>query len=214
MLIRGLAVRMFSVGLMVLGTGVVSGQNYPDKSIRIVASERGAGNDLVARAIAQGLTPRLGQQVIVENLPGGTIGGETVRNAPPDGYTLFSAGTQFWIEPLLQKTPYDVVRDFAPITMATSAPFFLYVHPSVPANSVRELIALAKARPGELKYGSGGSGSANHLATELFKTMAGVNILRVPYSKGAATAVNALVADEVQLMFASVNLGAPHVKSG
>src|SRR4029077_12770353 len=117
--------------------------------------ERGAGNDLVARAVAQGLTPSLGQQVIVHNRMGGTQGGETVLNSPPDGYTLFSAGSQFWIEPLLRKTPYDIVKDFAPITLATSAPFFLYLHPSVPASSVRELIALAKARPGQLKYGSG-----------------------------------------------------------
>jgi tripartite-type tricarboxylate transporter receptor subunit TctC len=208
-----LVVRIFLIGLAILGAHVASAQTYPDKPIRVVASERGGGNDLAARAIAQGLAPRLGQSVVVDNLLGGTIGGETVLNAPPDGYTLLSAGSQFWIEPLLQKTPYDVVKNFTPITLATSAPFSLYVHPSVPAKSVSELIALAKSRPGELKYGSGGSGSANHLATELLKSMAGVNIVRVPY-KGAASAVIALVADEVQLMFISITLAAPHVKSG
>lgn len=188
-------------------------KNYPDKPIRIVAAQPKGGNDFSARVIAQGLTSRLGLPVLVDNLPGGRISAETVLEAPPDGYTLLSADNQSWIEPLLRKAPYDAARDFAPVIAAINAPFALYVHSSVPAESIAELIALAKASPGKLKYGSGGPGSSSHLATELLKSMAGIDILRVPYS-GIATAVSGLAAGEVQMLFASATAVAPHLRSG
>ena len=196
-----------------MGTGVVSGQNYPDKPIRIISSEKGADNDFAARIIAQGLESRHGQQVTVDNLAGGTGSAVAALAAPRDGYTLLSVGTQFWIEPLLHKTPYEPLRDFAPIMAMINSPFFLYVNPTVPANSVQELIALAQARPGELKYASGLIGAAGHLATELFKAKAGVDLTRAVY-KGGVSAINAVVSNEVQLIFASANVGAALAKAG
>ncbi len=196
-----------------MGADVESDHNYPNKPIRIISSELGADNDFVARIVAQGLESRFGQQVTVENRKGGTDGAVTALNAQRDGYTLLSVGTQFWIEPLLHKTPYDPLKDFMPIIRAINSPFFLFVHPSVPADSVRELIALAQAKPGELKYASGLTGAAGHLATELFKAKAGVNLTRVVY-KGGVSAINAVAANEVQLIFASANVGASYVKSG
>src|SRR5258706_12053329 len=144
-------VSTFSVGLMVLGTGVACGQNYPNKPIRIVTSNPGGTNDFTARVIAQGLTGPLGQPVIIDNRGGGSfISAEVVAKAPPDGYTLLSTDTSTWTSPLITKIPYDPVKDFSPITLMVTAPLFLVVHPSLPVKSVKELIALAKARPGEL----------------------------------------------------------------
>jgi tripartite-type tricarboxylate transporter receptor subunit TctC len=196
-----------------LTSGAALGDDYPVKPIRFVSSEPGGNIDFVARVLGQGLTSSMGQQVIIENRPSGIIAGQTVASATPDGYTLLIESSSFWVGPLLQKTPYDPVKDFSPITLPSNAPFFLFLHPSVPANSVKELIALAKAKPGELNYGSAGAGSSNHLATELFKMMAGVNIVRVPY-KGAGPAAIGLVANQVQLMFGSGPLGMSQVKAG
>ncbi len=204
---------MFSVGLMVLGGGLASGQTYPNKPIRIVTIEPGGGGDLAARLIAQGLSGSLGQQVLVDNRGGGVIAIEIVAKAPPDGYTLLLYGGTLWIGPLLQNVSWDPVRDFSPITLAVTFPNIVAVHPSLPVKSVRELIALAQARPGELNYSSGSIGASTHLAAELFKSMAGVNIVRVPY-KGGGPATIALVTGEVHLMFATVGLVTPHVKSG
>ena len=211
MLIPRFVAWMFPFGLMVLGAGVVSGQDYPNKPIRIVTGASGGGGDFASRLIGQGLTDRLGQQVVVDNR--GNIAGEIVSKAPPDGYTLLVEGASFWIAPLLQKTPYDPVRDFAPITVAVSTPNILAVHPSVTANSVKELIALAKARPGALNYASGGTGGSAHLAGELLKAMAGVNIVHIPY-RGTGPAVTALIGGQVQLMLANAAAVTPHVKSG
>ena len=136
-----------------------------------------------------------------------------MSRASPDGYTLLVYSGTLWIQPLLEKTPYDVARDFAPITLLTSAPNLVVVHPSLPVRSIKELIALAKARPGELNYGSSASGSSTHVAAELFKAMADVNIVRVPY-KAAGQAINDLIGGQVQLMFGVVGSVAPHVKSG
>ncbi|MBI3939178.1 MAG: tripartite tricarboxylate transporter substrate binding protein [Betaproteobacteria bacterium] len=214
MMLPRFSVWIFSVGMMVLAAGVVSGQAYPNKPIRIVAPEAGGGGDFAARLIALGLSGSLGQQVIVENRGGasGIIAGRTVAKAPPDGYTLLFYGSIFWIGALLQDVPYDPVADFSPITLATSSPNILVVHPSLPVNSVKELIALAKARPGELNYAST-TGSTPHLAAELFKAMAGVNIVRIPY-KGAGPALNDLIGGQVQLMFPVAAAVTPHVKSG
>ncbi len=203
---------MFPLGMMVLGAGMVFGQNYPNKPIRIVASAAGGSGDFAARLIAQGLTGALGQQVVVDNR-GGIIPGEIVSKAPPDGYTLLIDAASFWIGPLLQETPYDPVKDFAPVTLTDSAPNVLVVNPSLPVKSVKELIALAKARPGELNYGSSSTGSTPHLAAELFNNMAGVKIVRVPF-KGSGPAVISLLGGQVQLMFATAGSVAPHVKSG
>ena len=202
------------VSAMVLGTGVVCGQDYPNRPIRIFTSEVAGGADAMARLFGEGIAGALGQQVIVENRPSGVIPVETVSKAKPDGYTVLVYGSTVWLLPLMRSNvPYDPVRDLAAISLATSAPNILVVHPSMPINSVKELIALAKAKPGELNYSSAGSGSAIHLAAELFKSMAGVNIVRVPY-KGTAPAINDLIAGFVQLSFPNVGIAAPHVKSG
>ncbi len=187
--------------------------DYPNKSVRIVTVAAGGGADSVARPIAQSLTGSLGQPVIVENRPT-IIAIETVARAPSDGYTLLVAGSTIWILPLLQSNlPWDPVRDFSPIALATASPLVLVVHPSVPVKSVKELIALAKAKPGMLNYAAGPNGSANHLTAELFKSMAAVNMVLVPY-KGAQPAIIDLISGQVQLLFASTGNASPHVKSG
>jgi tripartite-type tricarboxylate transporter receptor subunit TctC len=191
----------------------VSAQDYPSRPVRIVTSEVGGGNDVQARMIAQGLSIALNQQFIVENRPSGPIPGEIVSKSNPNGYTLLLFNNALWVGPLIQTTPYDPIRDFAPVTSVTRAVNLVVVHPSSPVKSVQELIALAKAKPGELNYGASGTGSSNHLAAELFKSMAGINIVRVNY-KGAGPALTALIAGEVQLMVPTAGAATPHVKAG
>jgi tripartite-type tricarboxylate transporter receptor subunit TctC len=198
------------------GAIVAMAQPYPARSIRIVTAEAGGGNDFAARLIVRGLGDSLGQQAVVDNRggAGGIIAAEIVARAPPDGYTLLVYASNIWIIPLLRKNvPYDMNRDFAPITWAARAPSTLVVHPSLPAKSVKDLIAIAKAQPGQLNYGSGGSGSTTHLAAELFKSMAKVSILRVSY-RGNAPAMNDLIAGHIHLMFATAGTVAPHTGSG
>lgn len=204
---------MFSLGMVASGAGPACGQDYPNKPIRIVTSEPGGGSDFTARVLAQGLTVSLGQQVIVDNRAGTIAAAQIMTKAAADGYTLLSYNNSLWTLPLLQKTFYDPVRDFSPIVLATRSPNILVVHPSVPINSVRELIAFAKANPGKLNYASGTVGSSNHLAAELFKALAGVDIARIAY-KGSGFAVSDLIGGQVQLMFATTGSVAPHVKSG
>jgi len=201
-----------ATAILFCGMSAASAQNFPVKPVRILATEPGAAADVAARTIAQGLTASFGQQVIVENRSG-VIAIETLVRSPPDGYTLLYYGSGLWLAPLMQRTSYDPMKDFAPVTLATSAPAVLVVYPSVPVKSVKDLIALAKAKPGELNYGSGGAGSTPHLAAELFKSMAGVNIVRVAY-KGVGPALNSLIAGEIQLLFATTGSVGPHVKSG
>ncbi len=203
---------MVAVSAIVLSQSAPSAETFPNRPIRIVTSAAGGGADVVARIIAQGISPTLGQQVVIDNRTGGAILGDIVSKAPADGYTLLLTGS-FWILPLIQKVAFDPVKDFAPLTLATIEPNVLVVHPSVAAKSVKELIALAKAKPGELNYSSGPSGGTAHLAGELFKTMAGVNIVRIPY-KGGGPALNALLAGEVQVTFSSASSVVPHAKSG
>ena len=199
-------------GMMIVAAGIVSGQEFPNKPVRIVTSLAGGGNDFKARLIAQGIAEPLGQPVIVDNRTTfATI--ETVMKAPPDGYTLLVQGGTVWIYPLMAKAAFDAVRDFSPITLVTSAASLVVVHPSLPAKSIKELIALAKAKPGEIKYGSGISGTSAHLQGELFKAMAGVDILRVPY-KGGGLALIGLFSNEVQLMLEGIGEMGPHVNSG
>ena len=210
---HSLGICMIPVSMMVLGLGTVSGQDYPNRPIRMVTAAVGGGADFVARIIAQGLTDGFGQQVIVENRTAGIVQGEIVAKGPPDGYTLLAATGAFWTFPLMQAVPYDPIRDFAPVSLTVSAPSVLVVHPGVAANSVKELIALAKAKPGALNYASGPSGSSNHLSSELFKSMAGANIVRIAY-KGSGPGVVAVMAGEAQMIITSPNTVAPHVKAG
>ena len=202
---------MFGVGMLGLGTGASMGQDFPTKPIRIVTSTPGGGSDFASRIIAQGISGPLGQQVIVDNRSG-VIGQEMAARAAPDGYTLIVDGAALWLGPLVQTLPYEL-KDFAPVTMISRVPNILVVHPSVPVKSVKELIALAKARPGELNYASGNPGSSAQLSAELFKSMAGVNIVMVPY-KGTGPALNALISGEVQLTFATSVSVATQLKSG
>jgi tripartite-type tricarboxylate transporter receptor subunit TctC len=221
MLIPRFVAALVSVCVMMLSTGVAYGQDpstelrtgFPSKPIRIITPGAGSSADIASRLIAQGISGPLAQQVIVDNRPNGVIAADAVAKAPPDGYTLLLAGGSFTIGPLLQNTPFDPVRDFAPITLAVRAPNVLVVHPSLPIKSVKELIALAKARPGELNYASAGSGSSSQLAGELFKSMAGVNIAGVPYKSGT-TLMIAVIGGEVQLMFGTGGSVAAHIKSG
>jgi tripartite-type tricarboxylate transporter receptor subunit TctC len=211
----GRSMLLFCLKLVLWTTVWVSAavaQNYPAKPVRILTGTIGGNLDLAARIMAPGLTTRLGQQVIVEN-HSGVISMETVAKALPDGYTILVFGTPLWIGPILQKLSYDVQRDFAPITLAASTPNILVVHPSVPAKSVKELIALAKARPGQLNYATGSVGAVSHLAAELFKYMAKVDMVRVAYA-GTGPADIALLGGQVQLMFSVQPAVAPHIKSG
>src|SRR5689334_6393688 len=185
-------------GLLAIGAivaGAAAGQDFPVKPIRIITSAPGGSSDFTARLIAQGWTESLGQQAVVDNR--GNFGGEQLAKAPPDGYTLLVDGASLWTGPLIQKTSYDPVRDFSSVTIAVSAPSVIVVHPSLPVKSIKELIALARARPGALNYGSGGIGGASHLPAELFKSMAGINIVNVNY-KGTGQAVVALISGEIQ----------------
>jgi tripartite-type tricarboxylate transporter receptor subunit TctC len=201
------------IGLITLGSVAVHSQTYPGKPVRIVTAEPGGGADFLARLLAQGLTPELGQQIIVDNRPSGVIPVEVVAQAPADGYMLLFYSNGMWTLPLIQNVSYDPIRDFIPITLAGRAPNILVVHPSLPVRSVKELIALAKARPGQLDYGSAGPGSSIQLAADLFKSMAGVNIVAIPY-RGGGPAVIALLGGEVQVMFAAAGSVRSHLKSG
>jgi tripartite-type tricarboxylate transporter receptor subunit TctC len=188
--------------------------DFSRKPIRIVTADAGGGSDFVARLIGQGWTAAWGQQVVVDNRGGGTIAGEIVAHAPPDGYTLLYYGPTLWLLPLMRKQmPYDTLRDFAPVTLAVATPAVLVVHPSVAAKSVRELIALAKANPGKLNYASAAAGTATHLSAELFKAMAGVDIVRIPY-KGTGAALNDLLGGQTQMMFAVAASVVSHVRTG
>ena len=206
--------------LVAAGTSVViaqaastgSGQDFPNRPIRLITSLPGGGSDFASRLIAQSVAGPLGQPVVVENRIS-SVTGETAMRAQPDGYTLLVDGNSFWFAPLMQKTPYDVLRDFTPVTQALAAPNILVMHPSVTATSVSELIALAKARPGQLNYASSGTGSSQHLAMEMLKAMAGINIVHVPY-KGNGPALTGVIAGEVQLLSSSAAAVAPFMKSG
>ena len=198
---------------LLLAASAAWSQDFPNRPVRIVTSEAGGGNDFQARIVAKGLSAALGQQVIVENRPSGVIPGDIVSKAQPNGYTLLLYNNTLWTGPLMQSTPYDPVKDLAPIAGVASGPNVLVVNTSLPVKSVAELVALAKARPGGLNYASSGTGASNHLAAELFKFMTGVDIVRIGY-KGAGQALNDLIAGQVQVMFPTAGAAAPHVKSG
>lgn len=204
---------------LVLGvsTAVAAQGKYPDKPIRlIVPVAPGGGTDFIARLLGQKLNEAWGEPVIVDNRPGaaGNLGVEIAAKAVPDGYTLVIPITSFPINPsLYAKLPFDTVRDFAPITLVASAPLLLVVNPKLQANSVKELIALAKAKPGALNFANSGSGTTAHLAGEMFKRMAGVDIVSVPY-KGGGPAVIDLLAGNVQMYFSTIPAALTQVKAG
>jgi tripartite-type tricarboxylate transporter receptor subunit TctC len=205
--------------LCALAAGMALAQQapYPSRPIRIVVPlPPGGSNDLLARIAAERLTTSLGQPVLVDNRPGasGNIGTEFVARASPDGYTLLMANTSHVINPsLFAKMPYDPIGDFTPIALMSSVHFALVVHPSVPARTVREFIALARKRPEAMAYASAGNGSPHHLAMELLQSMARVDFLHVPY-KGAGQFVPALVMGEVPSVIGAINSLLPHVRAG
>jgi tripartite-type tricarboxylate transporter receptor subunit TctC len=188
-------------------------QTYPAKYIRIVTAGVGGGNDWVSRLIAQGISVPLGQQAVVENRGGGVIPGEVVARAAPDGYTLLVMSGSLWVGQLIRKTPYDVLHDFVPITLADRAPNIVVVHPSVPAKSIRELIALAKAKPGMLNYSSAGTASSSHLSGALFNALTGVTMVNIQYKNNSQETVD-LLAGNVQLAFATASVVMPQIKAG
>jgi tripartite-type tricarboxylate transporter receptor subunit TctC len=198
--------------------GAQTAQNFPTKSLRmIIHFPPGGPTDFVGRALAQKLTEAWKQQIVVENRPGasGIIGIETVLRAPADGYTLlFGTGGSLALAPALNpKLPYDVFKDLAPITLVVINPQILVVHPSLPVRSVNDLIKLAKAKPGQINYGSVGPGSPQHMGMELLKSMAGINLVHIPY-KGTAPAMTELIAGQISAMFNSMPSVLPHTASG
>src|SRR5688572_28623904 len=195
-----------------LGSGAVFAQEqYPSKVIRLIAPAAGGNADIVARFVSQGLTASLGQQVIVDNR--GAIAPAVVAKAPPDGYVILVTGSPAWLLPVIKPGVGWDAKDLAPITMATTSPSLLVVHPSVPAANVRQLIALAKSRPGEINFASGTVGATPYLAGEMFKHMAGINIVGIAY-KGTGPAVTAVMTGEVHMMFPGAPAAMPLVKEG
>ncbi len=199
-------------------SAVSSAQNFPAKPIRfLVGFAPGGSTDIVARLIAQKLSENLGQQVVVDNRTGagGIIAAEALAKAPPDGHTIFACTTgNFAIIPYLYKTvPYNADKDLVPVTQTGSLPYIIVVHPSLPVKNVKEFIAFAKAHPGQINYASSGVGSASHLSPEMFKSIAGINIVHVPY-KGTGQAIGDLLAGQVVMMFDQPVSTLPHVKAG
>jgi len=192
-------------------------QNYPTRPVRVIVPFAAGGNtDITARAIGVRLSEVFGQQIVVENRPGGAtnIGTELVAKAPPDGYTILMGGATNAINMSTQaKPPYDTVRDFAPIILCVKDANVLTTHPSLPAKNLKELIALARARPGQLNFASSGLGSSNQMAGELFKVMAQVNIVHIPH-KGNTPALTDTLAGNVEMMFSGVPVLVPHIQSG
>ena len=200
-----------------LAASSASAQSYPTRTVRIIVPYAAGGNtDITARAIGGKLSEVFGQQVIVDNRPGGAtnIGSELAAKAAPDGYTLFMGGASNAINmSLYARPPYDTLRDFAPITLCVKGANVLSIHPSLPVKSLKELIAMAKARPGQLNFASSGLGSSNQMAGELLKVMAGINLVHVPY-KGNAPALTDTVAGHVHMIFSGVPALVPHIQSG
>jgi tripartite-type tricarboxylate transporter receptor subunit TctC len=203
--------RAIAAALAFAAAPAAAQEQYPAKPIRVIAAASGGNADVLARFLQVGLTAGIGQQVVIDNR--GAIAPAVVAKSPPDGYTILLTGSSVWLLPLLKPgVPWDV-KDFAPITLATSSPSLLVVHPSVPVKTVKQLIALAKSRPGQINFAAGTLGATPHLAGELFKHMAGVNIVRIGY-KGTGPAVIAVMAGEVHMMFPGAPAAIPYVKQG
>lgn len=214
--------RLTSLGLFVVALIAASSsapaQTYPNKAIKmIVPFPPGGISDVIGRVVAQKLSENFGQPVVVENRPGAAtrIAAEFIAKSAPDGYTLYFTDitTHSINASLYSKLAYDSIKDFSPISMVTSTPLILVMHPSVPAKSVKELIAVAKSKPGQLNIGISGLGTITHLAAEMFKTMAGVQMVNIPYT-GSAPATTGILSGEASLMFSTMPAGLPHVKGG
>ncbi len=202
-------------GVLLVVAGVACAQSYPVRPVRIVTGAPGSTAEFSARMTGQGLAGALGQPVVIDPraVGGGTLFGEVVAKAQPDGYTLMVIGSTLWTGPLFRPAPYDPIRDFAPISVLCDSPNILTVTPSLPVTTVRELIDLAKAKPGALNYSTSGIGASPHLAAELFKAMTGTNIVHIPF-KGAGASIIGLMSGQVQLSFASAASVAPHIGAG
>ncbi len=205
--------RILLTALLMCHAALAPAQTFPTKPVRFLTTGAGASTDLAARTVAQGLSDGAGWTVVVDNRGNTIVAAELAARAPADGYTLLVLTEGLWRGPLVQKMPYDPVKDFVPISLLTRAPNMLVVHPAMPVKNVKELIALAKARPGELNYGAGAIGASTYMASEMFKHMAGVKFIFVPY-KSSGAAVTAIVSGELQVMFGSTGGTMPHVKSG
>jgi len=203
--------------VLCLFSGIAQAESYPSKSIRIIVPYTPGGfNDTLARTLAQNLHEKWGQPVVVDNRPGGgtTIGTGLAAKAPADGHTLLIVSFAFGVNPsLYTQLPYDTQRDFAPVVLAAGTPNILVVNPQLPVKSLRDLVALARSKPGKLNYATAGNGSSNHLCMEMFKSMAGVELVHVPY-KGSAPAVTDLIGGQVDVMFDNVPNVLQHVKAG
>lgn len=203
-----------SLGLMVFASAGAFAQGYPTKPIRLLVSGVGGSSNFAARLVGPQLAAALGQQIVVDNRGTGIVAIEIAAKSAPDGYTFLLNGSNLWLMPFLREgLTYDPLRDFTPVVLVIRAPNVLTVHPGVPAGSVRELIALARERPGKLNYATSGAGNSNHLAAELFRAMAQVKMVQVNY-KGAAPALTDLLAGEVQLMFPTPASVDAHIKAG
>lgn len=209
--------RIAAVFLLLAFSFLAKAQTYPAKPVRIVVPfAPGGGADIIARILGQKMTESWGQQVVVDNRAGasGNIGAEIVAKSAPDGYTLLMASSALAINPSVYKSvPYDAVRDFAPITQPGLLPNILVVHPSVPVKTVKDLVALARSKPGQLSYASAGAGTGTHLAAEMFKIIAGVDMVHVPY-KGGGALIGDLLGGQVALTFATLPSVMPYVKAG
>lgn len=209
--------RWMCTGAAMMMATAADAQTFPSRPVRVVIPYAvGGSTDVVFRILQPKVGEYLGQQILIDNRPGGaaTIGMDLAAKAPPDGYTLGVANIAFGANPsLMSRMPYDSEKDFVPVTLVTLVTMVLAVHPSVPARSVQELIALAKAKPGALNYGSAGNASANHLATELFKYMTHTSLVHVPY-KGGGPAVVSIVSGETSALFATIPSSLPHFKAG
>ncbi len=209
-----LVLNSIAIGSMTLSIYGVHGQQFPSKPIRIVTAGSGGTADFTARILAQGLTANLGQQVIVDNRANGTIPGEIVAKSSPDGYTLLITGNSLWVGKLMHdNASYDAFTDFTPVVLVTNVLNLVVINPNVPATNLRELIAYGKARPGQLNYGTGATGSASHLSAELFKSMAGLTMMRIPYKSNSAQ-ITDLLSGQIQIMFTNQAAAGPHVRTG
>jgi len=213
-----ISVAGFSAGWLVIAgfsgvSAAANGQDYPNRPVRFVTAAIGGGSDFTARIVAHGFTERLKQQVVVDNRGGTSIAEQTVAKGTPDGYTLLVHNNTVWVSTLLGPVPYEHEKELAPISLLSRSPNILVVHPSLQANTVKELVERAKAAPGEINYASGPVGASNHLAAELFNALAGVKLVRIGY-KGGGPALNDVLAGQVKVMFATAGSVSGHVKSG
>jgi tripartite-type tricarboxylate transporter receptor subunit TctC len=199
--------------LAIFGASAVHGQAYPSKPLRFLTTGVGGSTDLAARTVAQGLTDSVGWNVVVDNRGSTIVPAEVTARAAPDGYTLLVSTDGLWRGQYFQKMPFDPIKDFVPITLVTRAPNILVVHPSLPVKSVKELIVMARAKPGQLNYGAGAIGAATHLASELFNLMAKVRIVHVPY-KSSGQAATAIASGQLEVMFGTTGTVGAHAKVG